>query len=296
MLDFQNFNTPKAFTLNPDLDFEIGFEPTKSPDHKYLVSKSGYNEGQVLSVVNNSFNCVSHPKFYNNVFDVMTSGLDPEELEGVQVSYKTAANQCWSAADINFPNTTRKITTDKHEVEVRFRMVLGHGISGLQANTCMYGSIDWYCHNGQFSSAIDAVAKIRKKNTKNFNFDTFLTVLSAHKNDFLKDTEHMQRWADFDITSYPVKDMMRKIVGLESKADALTELYESVERPTRGANLYSLFSAMTNYSSHSLGNGFELRKNARGNDAMSMAKREAEVQKWTSSPLFEDFADYKVAA
>jgi len=289
MLDFQNiaaFNQ-NAFDLTSDVNFEIAFEPTKSADHKYLVATTGDKAGQVLSVVSNSFDCVSHPKFYNNVFDVMTSGLNSSELEGVEVSWKTAAKGCWSAADINFPNTVRKITTDKHEVEVRFRMVLGHGISGLQSNTCMYGSIDWYCHNGQFSSAIDAVSKIRKKNSKNFNFDTFLTVLSAHKNDFLRDTDHMQQWADTDISNMDVKETMRKIVGLESKADALTELYEGVERPTRGANLYSLFSCMTNYSSHSLGNGFELRRNSGGNEAMSMAKRETEVQKWISSPLFE---------
>ena len=290
MLDFQNnvtqFNQ-SAFDLNDAVDFEIAFEPTRSADHKYLVATTGSRAGQVLSVVNKSFNCVSHPKFYNNVFNVMTSGLDPKELEGVQVNWKTAADGCWSAADINFPNTVRKITTDKHEVEVRFRMVLGHGISGLQSNTAMYGSIDWYCHNGQFTSSVDAVSKIRKKNSKNFNFDTFLTVLSAHKNDFLRDTQHMQHWADTDISKLDVKETMRKIVGLESKADALTELYEGLERPTRGANLYSLFSCMTNYSSHSLGNGFELRKNGKDNDAMSMAKREAEVQGWISSPLFE---------
>tara|TARA_R100000951_G_scaffold36334_3_gene31101 strand:- start:217 stop:1092 length:876 start_codon:yes stop_codon:yes gene_type:complete len=288
-MPFDNISqiNPSAFDLSSDLNFEIAFEPTRSPDHKYLVATTGSKAGEVLSVVNNSFNCVSHPKFYNNVFDVMTSGLSSHELEGVEVNYKTAANHCWSAADINFPNTARKITTDKHEVEVRFRMVLGHGISGLQANTAMYGSIDWYCHNGQFRSAIDAVSKIRKKNSKNFSFDTFLTVLSNHKNDFLRDTEHMQQWADTDISKLDVKETMRKIVGLDSKADALTELYESVERPTRGANLYSLFSCMTNYSSHSLGNGFELRNNGKDNDAISMAKREAEVQKWINSPVFE---------
>ena len=287
-MPFDNISkiNPSAFDLTSDLNFEIGFEPTRSKDHKYLIATTGHKAGEVLSVVNNSFNCVSHPTFYNNVFDVMTSGLNSHELEGVQVSYKTAANQCWSAADINFPNTARKITTDKHEVEVRFRMVLGHGISGLQANTAMYGSIDWYCHNGQFSSAIDAVSKIRKKNSKNFSFDTFLTVLSDHKNDFLQSTEHMQQWADTDISKIDVKETMRQIVGLESKADALTELYESVERPTRGTNLYSLFSCMTNYSSHSLGNGFELRNNGKDNDAISMAKREAEVQKWINSPVF----------
>ena len=290
MLDFQNnvaqFNQ-SAFTLKSELDFQIAFEPTRSADHKYLVATTGAKAGQVLSVVNNSFNCVSHPNFYNNVFNVMTSGLEAHELEDVQVNWKTGANGCWSAADINFPGTVRKITTDRHEVEVRFRMVLGHGLSGLQSNTAMYGSIDWYCHNGQFSSAIDAVSNIKKKNSKNFNIDTFLTVLSAHKNDFLRDTQHMQQWADFDISKLDVKETMRKIVGLESKADALTELYEGVERPTRGANLYSLFSCMTNYSSHTLGNGFELRKTGKDNDAMSMAKREAEVQRWISSPLFE---------
>ena len=290
MLDFQNnvaqFNQ-SAFTLKSELDFQIAFEQTRSADHKYLVATTGAKAGQVLSVVNNSFNCVSHPNFYNNVFNVMTSGLEAHELEDVQVNWKTGANGCWSAADINFPGTVRKITTDRHEVDVRFRMVLGHGLSGLQSNTCMYGSIDWYCHNGQFSSAIDAVSNIKKKNSKNFNIDTFLTVLSAHKNDFLRDTQHMQQWADFDISKLDVKETMRKIVGLESKADALTELYEGVERPTRGANLYSLFSCMTNYSSHTLGNGFELRKTGKDNDAMSMAKREAEVQRWISSPLFE---------
>jgi hypothetical protein len=65
------------------------------------------------------------------------------------------------------------------------------------------------------------------------------------------------------------------------------ELYEQ-EAAVRGHNKFSLMSAFTNYASHSLGNGFELRNtsNRAETEAVTMMGRENEVNKWMSDDRF----------
>ena len=62
------------------------------------------------------------------------------------------------------------------------------------------------------------------------------------------------------------------------------------ETHDRGANVFALVSAMTNYASHSNGR-FGLRKNS---DHDTLFKRQQTVSKWLSSNTFADFL--KVAA
>ena len=62
------------------------------------------------------------------------------------------------------------------------------------------------------------------------------------------------------------------------------------EAETRGANVYALYSAFTNYSSHANDNGFALRETKSDTAAVTMMNREMEVSRWTSSVPFLQLA------
>jgi hypothetical protein len=59
------------------------------------------------------------------------------------------------------------------------------------------------------------------------------------------------------------------------------------EASVRGKNLWALYSAMTNYSSHT-DNGFKLKDMGNDTRATSMWEREQKVVKWTNSTAFKE--------
>jgi hypothetical protein len=74
---------------------------------------------------------------------------------------------------------------------------------------------------------------------------------------------------------------------MPSKSDKMFTLYNQ-EVSTRGRNVWSLYSAFTNYATYAdERNGFNLRNTGNDTAAQSMWKREQEVSKWVSSPEFK---------
>ena len=62
----------------------------------------------------------------------------------------------------------------------------------------------------------------------------------------------------------------------------------NAEVQKRGRNLYSLYSAFTNYSTYAdERNGFKERNTGKDTKAVTMWKREEEVSRWVSSPQFK---------
>ena len=88
-----------------------------------------------------------------------------------------------------------------------------------------------------------------------------------------------------------VKSLLEDIIPSKQKQEKMFELYMQ-EAAVRGHNKFSLMSAFTNYASHTLGNGFELRQTANRSEteAITMMNREVEVNQWMSSPRFLEAA------
>ena len=84
-----------------------------------------------------------------------------------------------------------------------------------------------------------------------------------------------------------VLPILKAIIGSDKKAEKMYGLY-SQEVATRGRNMFSLYSAFTNYSSYAdERNGFSLRNTGNDTNAESMWTREQEVTKWISSSTFK---------
>ena len=63
--------TPTLFKLKEELDFHISYEDSKLSGHKFGFN---INTGEAISHTKNTFNCVSHPTFFNKVKDVIMLG------------------------------------------------------------------------------------------------------------------------------------------------------------------------------------------------------------------------------
>jgi len=266
------------------LDFEVEFEPTKVEDKKYVING---DTGEYIGVVGNGFTCANHGDFFRKVMDTTTETLSDYDMEDAHISWRSAHKDGWAMMDMTLPNVTAKIATDKHETTLMKRIIALHGVNGTCSNTTIFGAIDFFCLNGQIRGKHD---KVMRKNTSGFNIDKFITELHKSQQDFTAQAEQMQRWANTSLVNVDVKDMLETLLKSDRKAEKMHILYNQ-EVATRGRNLWSLYSAFTNYATYAdERNGFTQRNTGGDTQAKSLFMREVEVAGWVESPVFKSLA------
>jgi len=267
-----------------NLDFNVTFEPTKVDDKKYVINE---NTGDYIGIVGNGFTCASHGDFFRNVMDTTTQTLSDYDMEGAKINWRSAHKDGWAMMDMTLPNVTAKIATDKHETTLMKRIIALHGVNGTCSNTTIFGAIDFFCLNGQIRGKHD---KVMRKNTSNFSLDRFITELEKSQQDFTAQAEQMQRWANTSLAHVNVKELLEGIMRSDRKAEKMHTLYNQ-EAGVRGRNLWSLYSAFTNYATYAdERNGFNLRNTGNDTQAISMFKREIDVAGWIDTPQFQAIA------
>mgnify|MGYP003676447006 FL=1 len=264
-----------------NLDFDVRFEPTKVEDKKYVINS---NTDEYIGIVGKGFTCASHGDFFRDVINTTTDKLSEYHMQGAEISWRDAHQNGWAMMDMRLPNVNAKIVTDKHETTVAQRIIALHGVNGTCSNVTIFGAIDFFCLNGQIRGRHD---KVMRKNTSNFSLDTFITELEKSQQDFTAQTEQMQRWANTSLVTVDVKAMLEKIMQSDRKAEKMYSLYNQ-EVSTRGRNLWSLYSAFTNYATYAdERNGFKQRNTGNDTQDKSMFMRELEVAQWVDSASFK---------
>lgn len=264
-----------------NLDFDVRFEPTKVEDKKYVINA---NTDEYIGIVGKGFTCASHGDFFRDVMNTTTDKLSEYHMQGAEISWRDAHQNGWAMMDMRLPNVNAKIVTDKHETTVAQRIIALHGVNGTCSNVTIFGAIDFFCLNGQIRGRHD---KVMRKNTSNFSLDTFITELEKSQQDFTAQTEQMQRWANTSLVTVDVKAMLEKIMQSDRKAEKMFSLYNQ-EVSTRGRNLWSLYSAFTNYATYAdERNGFKQRNTGNDTQDKSMFMRELEVAQWVDSAPFK---------
>jgi len=164
-------DTNRLIQLNDNLKFDIAYEKTRLPSKKYVINTL---TDTPIGIVGKSFNTTSHMNFIDGVENVIKENRTSHELENAKVKVSTAKDNAVIIADITLPNVTTKITTDKHTTTIAERIIALHGVDGSMSNQVFFGAIDFFCTNGQIRGEYD---KVRRKNTSNFNIDTFIDEL-----------------------------------------------------------------------------------------------------------------------
>ena len=265
-----------------NLNFPVVFETTKFSEKKYVING---NTGEYIGIVGNSFNCASHGDFFIGVHNTITDSLGEKDTNNMNIHYKTARNNAWALMDMTLPEVTAKIYTDKHETTISQRIIALHGIDGSCSNQVYFGAIDFFCTNGIIRGEYD---KIRRKNSSLFTMDSFIRELEQSRNDFYAQSETLQRWAKIQMPRYDVKDLLERIIKSDRKAEKMYSLYNQ-ETSVRGHNVFSLYSAFTNYASYAdERNGFNIRNTGRDTQSQTMWTRKQEVAKWISEPAFRN--------
>ena len=141
-------------------------------------------------------------------------------------------------------------------------------------------AFDGYCTNGQvFTKAADkdaAVVKKYKRNTKGFDNDLFSVTLVDAAEIFYSKSREYEQYAKQSLPPYRGIDFIESLGLSKNKEEGLIYLY-NIERDIRGANVFALHSAFTNYSSHVNKDLFRTRETGADIHNERMFKREEEV-------------------
>ena len=268
--------------LPENLQFNVGYEPTRMKDKNYVINQE---TDEVIGIVGNNFRCATHQEFTKSFAKPLFAKLSDDDINNMECKISTARNNGFMMLDLNFPTTEVKIQTDMgHISRLALRIVALHGVDGLCSNQVYFGAIDFFCTNGQITGEHD---KIRKKNTGGFRISEFLREIENMDFDFKRHTAKLQEWASTPLNHVNVKNMLPSLMKSERKSDKMLDLYGR-EASRRGHNLYALYSAFTNYSTYAdEHNGFKERNTGKDTKAVTMWKREEEVSKWVSSPQFK---------
>ena len=264
------------------LDFKVKKYPTLFQGESYVVNDYS---GDYLGIVGDSYALTSHGEYYDKVWATVEETLGVESCLLAEINWRSARNGAFVMMDAIFKDQGITIASELHETEVFKRMVALHGVDGKCSNQVFYGLIDGFCLNGMVTGDHNY---IKKKNSALFNVDIFQGEIADSVVNFEAEAEKMQTWATISTRSLCIKSVLDCMMGNERKADKMLALYREETRK-RGENLFALYSAFTNYSSYAdERNGFTVRNTGNDTKAVTMWKREQEVVKWISSPLWKD--------
>tara|TARA_R100001463_G_scaffold26168_2_gene61406 strand:- start:1390 stop:2238 length:849 start_codon:yes stop_codon:yes gene_type:complete len=276
------FDIPMQDMIPENLDFTVAFEPTKVKDKKYVING---DTGEYIGVVGDTFNCASHTEFFEGVHDTVTENLGAAQCEDMNMKWRSARQNAWAMLDMTLPNVTARIETDKHTTTIAQRIIALHGIDGSCSNQTFFGAIDFFCTNGMIRGEHD---KVRRKNTANFTMDRFIRDLRESTQSFYAQSERLQGWANKPLYRGDVKSMLDTLLKSDRMAEKMFGLYNQ-EASVRGQNVWSLYSAFTNYASYAdERNGFSLRNTGKDTGAVSMFQRESKVSQWIESKPFKE--------
>jgi hypothetical protein len=253
-----------------------------------------------LGVVGDDYPVKSHREYFPALLDVLHDTLPREFVAGATVNTKVAHDGAFALLDVALPNSRVTIETRQgFRTDIAMRSIMWHGLAGTHSNNVLFGNIDFFCTNGM---VIGDFTRVKRKNTKNFSLTRFAREVEAATGAWYEQARTLQIMANTVITIEQGRQVINDILGntdpadrkkqRDSKADKMFTLFVD-EAQTRGANVFALLSAFTNYSSHT-DNGFALRDTGSDHGAVTMLNREVEVAQWINNPAFTSL--YREAA
>lgn len=242
-----------------------------------------------LGVVSESYEIVQMRDIVRSAEDAMRQFFTPDQLRTVKVR---------DCAAFNGAVVERRYTVHAFEKAVTYEgrrglnvgttlaaeLRLRTGYDGGTKTSLATGTLDLVCTNGMVAmKATDAIAK---KHTRNNTIDVFKVWLTDAVPQFEASLEEARRLAQTELRWSDVEEVIPQLPGMsERRAQQMLARIQTEVRD-RGLNAYAVLSGFTYYSSHN-SDEFPVRNTGNDNVLTALSDREAEVRKWTASPVFQ---------
>lgn len=249
-------------------------------DYKVLLrAHPTTREPLQLAVVGAKYRVVQNRELY---------GYIDEQLPDIRVEKHDAIayGGAWCRRDYIFPSLQCRVGDD--DVAFRARVINGFGTSAI---LIAVGAITFACDNGIILGQYERVAK---KHTAGLSISGVAGIISNGIGMFETLGDTWVRWLNKEMTDRMVEDVLAKLVESKHlaprKADMIKSLW-SVERASRGANLWAFYNAFTFYASHVSEEGsMALRDTGNDHQHSTLHKREIEVHNIVRSDVWKKLA------
>ena len=234
-----------------------------------------------LGIVGHNYPLNTHVDFFSAQHEMLQRKFPAAHLENVSTKYQISRDGAWALQDIRFPNVKHLIDNGKHTTELALRNASWHSVDGSASNNAVFGTMDFFCTNLDMNGEYSV---IRKKNTKNFDMRKFIDEIEKSVEEFYLTGRKYQAWANRDISIDNAKCVIESLPVADRSKGKLIDLYKQ-EATDRGDTVWALYSAFTNYSSHT-NNGFGIRQTKHDHEAKTMLDRQFEVASWVQNEEF----------
>jgi hypothetical protein len=259
-------------------EFDVDYVTTERSDkHKYVIRT---DTDECIGMVNSTYTGTSHPDYFGKMREQWMDTLQPEKYD---IKTRTAGNGAWALETVTFPDLKGVVETKKHKTETAMQLNYWHSINGSTSNNFVGGLIDFFCTNGMVTGDYSV---LKKRNTKNFDLSTFADKAGGMIAGYSEHNAWCQRLAEKAVTTKQIELMLESIMP-KRKAN---KMYNSAIQEThvRGCNMWAVYSAMTQYATHS--DRFEFRKTNNDTQVQRQFNRNLEVAKWVEHPSFLEMA------
>jgi hypothetical protein len=264
----------------------------KSPFHKAICRDNAKGNPVMIGIVGQDFSLVEHARLYGEVEARLIDAAGPRAMDRVEVRDSVSGNGAWARRDYVFPEVhadlaQRSDVSSYRTTRLDFRASVTNAYDGTSRAILSFGSIDAFCDNGLVY--MHNRAGFFRKHTSGFSMPDFSATFTAGVDQFREQAEVMQRWARMEITGTQAREALKALPGISARRTKQLAARFEEEAAVRGPTVWAMVSAMTNYSSHSVGD-FKVRETGRDSVAQTLAAREEEVAVWIASPAFRNLA------
>jgi len=259
-------------------EFDVDYVTTERSDkHKYVIRT---DTDECIGMVNSTYTGTSHPDYFGKMREQWMNTLQPEKYD---IKTRTAGNGAWALETVTFPDLKGVVETKKHKTETAMQLNYWHSVNGSTSNNFVGGLIDFFCTNGMVTGDYSV---LKKRNTKNFDLSTFADKAGGMIAGYSEHNAWCQKLAEKEIHLDQIDSMLESMMP-KRKAD---KMFSSVLQETnvRGNNMWAVYSAMTQYATHS--DRFEFRKTNNDTQVQRQFNRNLEVAKWVEHPSFLEMA------
>lgn len=246
--------------------------------HKAIVrvAPDGSKTAHVLGVVGSGYKLVHNRELFTRVEDTLCKKMQSHELDDVMVKDRVANYGRTCYREYVFPNIKCNVGGGTRS-DIAFRMIVqnGYGDSALRMHA---GAIEFWCSNGMIRGEYQSVYR---KHTSGLILSGVADAVDKALDVFANSQNVWREWARKPVRNMDAMELFRELARTDRLTEKLSDHYMR-ERDVRGDNLWSVYSTLTYYASHSDGE-FAIRDTGMDTQAATMLERELRVAKWINS-------------
>lgn len=213
--------------------------------YKALVKADEAKQPKTLAIVKNSYKVVQNTELFPAVNELINNNLREDQTKDIRITDRSAYDGGICYREYIFPNMQ---VLGRHNKPIAFRIIIKNSF-GRTALTMHYGAIDFYCTNGMI---LGDFSSQYAKHTSGLHIKSFVANLSSATQNFNMFAERINDWMYIKVDPSDVELFLDNCTPMnDTLRHRLHELYHKyANKPTHGHTVYSFYSALTHYASH----------------------------------------------